>query len=43
MDPDRNPYEPGAGIRPPELAGRSEFLDEAAVGLRRLSRGKAEH
>lgn len=42
MDPDRNPYEPGAGTRPPELAGRSELLDEATVALRRLSRGKTE-
>jgi len=42
MDPDRNPFEPGAGTRPPELVGRSELLDEATVALRRLSRGKAE-
>ena len=27
MDPVRNPYAPGAGQRPPELAGRDRELD----------------
>ena len=29
MDPVRNPYAPGAGQRPPELAGRDPELYEA--------------
>ena len=27
VDPVRNPYAPGAGQRPPELAGRDRELD----------------
>ena len=35
MDPIRNPYAPGAGQRPPELAGRDEQLDAIVLtGLR---------
>ena len=33
MDPIRNPYAPGAGQRPPELAGRDEQLDALWAGL----------
>ena len=33
MDPVRNPYAPGAGQRPPELAGRDEQLDAFDVVL----------
>ena len=29
MDPIRNPFAPGAGTPPPELAGRAEFLARA--------------
>lgn len=36
MDPVRNPFAPGAGSRPPELAGRAEVLDETRVALQRL-------
>ena len=29
MDPRRNPYAPGAGAPPPELAGRDKLIDTA--------------
>jgi hypothetical protein len=36
MDPRRNPYAPGAGTPPPELAGRNELIERAAVALDRI-------
>lgn len=42
MDPVRNPYAPGAGQRPPELAGRDRELDQFDVVLERISRGRPE-
>lgn len=42
MDPIRNPYAPGAGQRPPELAGRDEQLKTFAVVLERTARGRPE-
>ena len=42
MDPIRNPYAPGAGQRPPELAGRDDQLRAFAVVLERVSRSKPE-
>ena len=42
MDPVRNPYAPGAGQRPPELAGRDEQLDAFDVVLERIARGRPE-
>ncbi|WP_109474598.1 ATP-binding protein [Ornithinimicrobium cavernae] len=42
MDPIRNPYAPGAGQRPPELAGRDEQLDRFHVVLERIQRGRPE-
>jgi hypothetical protein len=42
MDPVRNPYAPGAGQRPPELAGRDTELAAFEVLLERVARGKAE-
>ncbi len=42
MDPIRNPYAPGAGQRPPELAGRDEELDAFDVVLERVVRGRPE-
>ena len=42
MDPVRNPYAPGAGQRPPELAGRDEQLDAFDVVLERVARGRPE-
>jgi hypothetical protein len=42
MDPLRNPYQPGAGVRPPELAGRDEDLALVDVALQRCELGYAE-
>ena len=42
MDPVRNPYAPGAGQRPPELAGRDGELDGFEVLLERISHGRPE-
>ncbi|MGI8664999.1 MAG: ATP-binding protein, partial [Jatrophihabitans sp.] len=42
MDPVRNPYAPGAGQRPPELAGRDGELAAFDVVLERVVRGRAE-
>ncbi|MGC5585205.1 AAA family ATPase [Ornithinimicrobium sp. W1679] len=42
MDPIRNPYAPGAGQRPPELAGRDEQLERFTVVLERIQRGRPE-
>jgi hypothetical protein len=40
MDPIRNPFTPGAGASPPELAGRDELLDRVRVTLERARRGR---
>ncbi|MFA5120349.1 AAA family ATPase [Zavarzinia sp.] len=40
MDPRRNPYAPGAGTPPPELAGRDELIERAAVALDRIRAGR---
>jgi hypothetical protein len=42
VDPIRNPYAPGAGQRPPELAGRDEQLQAFDVVLERIARGRPE-
>jgi hypothetical protein len=42
VDPIRNPYAPGAGQRPPELAGRDDQLRAFAVVLERVARSKPE-
>jgi hypothetical protein len=42
MDPIRNPYAPGAGQRPPELAGRSAQLAAFDVVLERVAHGRPE-
>ena len=42
MDPIRNPYAPGAGQRPPELAGRDEQLQAFDIVLERIARGRPE-
>lgn len=36
MDPYRNPFSPGAGSRPPEIAGREGALHDARVALGRV-------
>lgn len=41
MDPIRNPFAPGAGSPPPELAGRDAVREQVRVCLERLRRGRA--
>lgn len=36
MDPRRNPYAPGAGLQPPELAGRDALLEDASIAMDRM-------
>ncbi|HLY44637.1 MAG TPA: ATP-binding protein [Stellaceae bacterium] len=40
MDPRLNPYAPGAGTPPPELAGRDELIERSAVALDRIRAGR---
>lgn len=40
MDPRQNPYAPGAGAPPPELAGRDSLIERAAVSLDRIRAGR---
>ncbi len=40
MDPYRNPFAPGAGSRPPELAGRNAILNTAKIALGRTLLGR---
>lgn len=39
MDPRTNPYAPGAGSPPPELAGRDRVIETAAIALDRMRNG----
>jgi hypothetical protein len=39
MDPVSNPYAPGAGTPPPELAGRDELRERVRVTIERVRRG----
>lgn len=39
MDPVLNPYAPGAGTPPPELAGRDELRESVRIALERVRRG----
>ncbi|MGB8815082.1 MAG: ATP-binding protein [Paracoccaceae bacterium] len=40
MDAVRNPFAPGAGSTPPELAGRAHIIEDARVALQRALLGK---
>jgi len=40
MDPVRNPFAPGAGTPPPELAGRRDILDRAQTVISRAKLGR---
>ena len=40
MDPVRNPYAPGAGTPPPELAGRDDLLEIVRIALDRVRIGR---
>jgi hypothetical protein len=39
MNPIDNPYAPGAGTPPPELAGRDELRDKVRIAIERVRRG----
>ena len=39
MDPRTNPYAPGAGAPPPELAGRDSIIESASIALDRMRKG----
>jgi AAA ATPase domain len=39
VDPTRNPFSPGAGTPPPELAGRDELREKVRVAIERLRLG----
>lgn len=41
MDPRRNPFAPGAGTPPPELAGRDDLRERVAIALDRIRAGRA--
>jgi hypothetical protein len=40
MDATRNPFAPGAGHQPPELAGRDKIIKDATVALARIKLGR---
>ena len=40
MDPVLNPYSPGAGTPPPELAGRENIREQARIATERIRRGR---
>ena len=40
MDPKTNPYAPGAGTKPPELAGRDDIMSECDIALARVLAGR---
>jgi hypothetical protein len=41
MDARLNPYAPGAGTPPPELAGRDDLIERAAIALDRIRAGRS--
>lgn len=42
MDPLQNPFAPGAGAPPPELAGRDDVIEAATIALHRIRLGRPE-
>ncbi len=42
MDPIKNPFSPGAGTPPPELAGREEVLEQTRILLGRVKHKRSE-
>lgn len=42
MEPLQNPFSPGAGSPPPELAGRAPLLEQARITLGRVKAGRPE-
>lgn len=41
MDPIRNPFSPGAGAPPPELAGRDEIRETVRIAIERIRIGRS--
>lgn len=41
MDRIKNPFSPGAGTPPPELAGRGDVLEKARIAIARMAAGKS--
>lgn len=41
MNPVTNPYSPGAGTPPPELAGREELREKVRIAIERIRRGRS--
>lgn len=41
MDPVSNPYSPGAGSPPPELAGRDKLREQVRIAIERIRRGRS--
>jgi len=41
MKPIANPFAPGAGAPPPELAGRDSILEDATLAVQRNKGGKS--
>ncbi|MBZ0212267.1 MAG: ATP-binding protein, partial [Nitrospirae bacterium] len=41
MDAKTNPFSPGAGTKPPELAGRDDLILAAEIGLDRIRSGRS--
>ena len=41
MDPVENPYSPGAGSPPPELAGRDRIREQVRVAIARIRVGNS--
>jgi hypothetical protein len=42
MDLRENPFAPGAGVSPPELAGRDALIEQAATALARIRAGRSD-
>ncbi|MBN2606877.1 MAG: AAA family ATPase [Thiotrichales bacterium] len=40
MDPRNNPFSPGAGTPPPELAGRDDIIERTEISLHRIALGR---
>ncbi len=40
MDRRNNPYAPGAGLQPPELAGRDKLIETATIDMERALAGR---
>jgi len=41
VDPIKNPYSPGAGTPPPELAGRDDLREQVRIALERVRAGRS--